>query len=65
MGPEDEETTVPGPYTKTSREEGLENYYRHKIKLEGNNQLPKDLKKIQLINQEELIRLEKYGFTIN
>ncbi len=62
MGPEDEETTVPGPYTKISREEWLRKLLQAQNKIRNNNQLPKDLKKIQLINQEELDQIRKIWF---
>ena len=62
MGAEDE-AVVPGPYTKTSREEWLRKLLQAQNKIRNNNQLPKDLKKIQLINQEELI-LMHFGMDI-
>jgi DNA sulfur modification protein DndC len=61
MGAEDEEV-VPGPYTKTSREEWLRKLFQAQNKIRNNNQLPKDLKKIQLINQEELDQIRKIWF---
>ena len=54
MGPEGDENTVPGPYTKTSREEWLRKLLRAQKKIRINEQLPKELKKIQLINQRKL-----------
>ena len=62
MGPEGDENTVPGPYTKTSREEWLRKLLRAQKKIRINEQLPKDLKKIQLINQEELDQIRKIWF---
>ena len=47
---------------KQVEKSGLENYYKHKKKIRSNNQLPKDLKKIQLINQEELDQIRKIWF---
>ena len=50
-----------GPYTKTSREEWLENYYKHKIKLEIIINFQR-FEKIQFINQEELDQIRKIWF---
>lgn len=51
-----------GPYTKTSREEWLRKLLQAQNKIRSNKQLPKDLKKIQLINQEELDQIRKIWF---
>ena len=62
MGPEDDETTVPGPYTKTSREEWLRKLLQAQNKIRNNKQLPEELRKIQLINQQELDQIRKIWF---
>ena len=61
MGAEDDKT-VPGPYLKSSREDWLRKLLKAQNKIRQNNQLPNELKKIQLITQEELDQIRKIWF---
>jgi len=58
----DDDQTVPGPYTKKSREEWLTKLLQAQNKIRSNQQLPEALKKIQLITQEELDEIRKIWF---
>lgn len=60
MGADDQ--AVPGPYTKKSREEWLTKLLQAQNKIRSNKQLPEELKKIQLITQEELDEIRKIWF---
>ena len=61
----DQDKAVPGPYLKSSREEWLRKLLQAQNKMRSNKQLPEDLKRLQLITQAELIKLERFGSMIN
>ena len=57
--PNDDNKSVPGPYLKKTREDWLEQLLKPQNKIRQNKQLPKEIKNIQLISQEELDEIRK------
>jgi DNA sulfur modification protein DndC len=60
--PNDDDRTVPGPYTKKTRENWLERLLQAQNKIRQNKKLPEELKKIELISQAELDQIRKIWF---
>jgi len=60
--PNDDDKSVPGPYLKKTREDWLEQLLKAQTKIRQNKQLPKEIKNIQLITQEELDEIRKIWF---
>lgn len=60
--PNDDERTVPGPYTKSTRKNWLEKLLQAQNKIRQNKKLPEELKKIELITQAELDQIRKIWF---
>ena len=59
---EDDERSVPGPYTKKNRELWLTLLLKAQSVIRKNPKLPSDLKSIELISQEELNEIRRIWF---
>jgi len=58
----DESKSIPGPYTKENRELWLSHLLKAQSIIRKNTKLPKDLKDIKLISQEELNEIRRIWF---